>query len=386
MQYRVEIERELAAGSARSVIALVNAIISDAYIRGASDIHIDKTRSTVQVRLRIDGLLQDSYSLPADCHAELISRIKILAGLRTDEHFVPHDGRFVLNICADEDVTLRLSIVPTHHGENAVLRLLSHVTRSYSMRELGMAEADEVLVKDALSATDGLVILAGPTGSGKTSTLYTLMQVLQGSGRSLISIEDPVEYELAGVTQIPVQAARGVTFSDGLRAILRQDPDVIMVGEIRDAETATLTIQASRTGHLVLTTLHARDAHSARSRLVNLGVDAHDISSTIRVVIAQRLVRKICTECVEEYTPSDSELEKVSQRFLNVELPATYFTGRGCFSCGGHGYSGRIGVFELSSNGDASESGKSILQDAIQKVHTGITSMEEVLRIFHGSK
>lgn len=386
IDHRADIERELEAGTSRSVITLVNAIIGDAYIRGASDIHIDKARSHIQVRLRIDGLLQNSYSLPADCHAELISRIKILAGLRTDEHFVPHDGRFALSISDGEEITVRLSMVPTHHGENAVLRLLSHTTRSHTMRELGMTEANELAVRNALSAPDGLVLLAGPTGSGKTTTLYALMQELQQSERSLISIEDPVEYELKGVTQIPVHVRHGVTFADGLRSILRQDPDVIMVGEIRDAETASLTIQASRTGHLVLSTLHTRNTRSAISRLENLGVNEHDITSTIRLVIAQRLVRKICADCLVEYIPLDNELEQFSQRFPDLEGPGTYFIGKGCFSCDGRGYSGRIGVFELSTlQSNASRVLRSLLDDALEKVRFGLTTVEEVIRVFHGS-
>jgi type II secretory ATPase GspE/PulE/Tfp pilus assembly ATPase PilB-like protein len=371
-EHRARIEKEIRKGAKRSIILLLEEIIDDARARNASDIHIDIERDHLSVRLRIDGLLESPYQLPFDCHSELISRLKIVAGLRTDERFKPHDGRFTLHL-GESLIEVRLSIIPTYHGENAVLRLLSTDSHTQTLAELGLDMAQEKIIRLALARSHGLLLITGPTGSGKTTTLYSLLETLRNTPRSLVTIEDPVEYALEGVTQIQVHHQFGITFAQGLRALLRQDPDVIMVGEIRDSETATLAVQAAMTGHLVLSTLHTNNAHAAIPRLIDMGIEPYLIASTVHLIIAQRLVRMRCKEC------------QALQRL--------------CVSCGGTGYRGRIGIFELlpvteelrksltsetrNSTPEVSEDFKSLREDGLEKVRSGRISLEELNRILH---
>ncbi|CAN5727000.1 hypothetical protein BH11PAT2_BH11PAT2_06610 [soil metagenome] len=390
-----------------SVTRLTDAFITDAYERGVSDIHIDPEPSGIRVRMRVDGLLVDAYQFPTTVHAELIARLKILSGLRTDEHFAPQDGRFRFTPRSANDesswIDIRISIVPTYYGENAVLRLLSSHAEHFSLAELGMHPDDERLAHHALSRSTGMVIVTGPTGSGKTTTLYTLIRILAKRSVSLVTIEDPVEYSMPGVRQIQANQRTGLTFAKGLRSILRQDPDILMVGEIRDTETAGLAVHAALTGHLVLSTLHTNDAATTLPRLLDMHIEPYLISSTVRLVIAQRLVRRICTKC--RYKVKISVQERAS---LDIDSHAEArelthsFKGKGCESCNRSGYRGRIGVYELLPISDQMQEAinrrasarelralaetfgmRSMDADGIRKIAEGQTTIEEILRIRH---
>lgn len=288
--FRTLLKHEYERGNARSIVAITRLMLTDAFVCGASDIHIDPTPDITLVRLRIDGLLATAYSLPKECHLELISHIKILSRLRIDEHLRPQDGRFtfVLPDSATE-FDIRVSTLPTQHGECTVLRLLVTPVDDISLTRLGVTDEQEVELRRALTSSHGMVLIVGPTGSGKTTTLYGIIRELSGSERSIISIEDPIEYSLPGARQVQVQ--HGLTFAAGLRAILRQDPDIIIVGEMRDPETATLAVGAAHTGHLVLSTLHATSAESAFARLEELGVSRRRLQAIDILIIAQRLIR-----------------------------------------------------------------------------------------------
>lgn len=356
-----------------STIELVSAIIAYAYHRNASDIHIDPTPEGLVLRVRIDGLLVQADMLSMDVHEELIARIKILAGLRTDIHFVPQDGRFRFSQ-GISNCDIRVSIIPTHYGENVVLRLLIENKESTQLSDLGFSEQDEKRIKDGVDAHQGMVLVTGPTGSGKTSTLYTLIKMLSTGTTSVITLEDPVEYALQGVRQIQIREKHGVTFANGLRSIIRQDPDIIMVGEVRDAETAQICTNIALTGHLLLSTLHTNSALGAIPRLIDMGIDPYLVASTISLVIAQRLVRKVCYEC----------------------------KGMGCKGCGATGYRGRtllgevlvvddelrkhimsrISLTEISRH-VRSRGMITMYEDGMEKVEKGITTKEEVLRVLH---
>lgn len=290
--FRLLLERELARTDAKSIISISTFMIADAYSCRASDIHIDPDHSGTQVRLRIDGLLQDPYSIPADFHTELIARLKILSRLRTDEHFAPQDGGFRFILPNEESFfDVRLSVIPTRYGESAVLRLLIPPENVGSLAKLGMDHGQENAVVEALENTHGMVLIVGPTGSGKTTTLYALVRRLARSGRSIISIEDPIEYSIPGIRQVQVMPQHGLSFAEGLRALLRQDPDIIVLGEMRDAETANLALNAAHTGHLILSTLHSADGAGARSRLEELGIEKRRLEAIRTLVIAQRLIK-----------------------------------------------------------------------------------------------
>lgn len=374
---------EASKGTHRSIILLAQIIIEDACVQGASDIHLHPIESALPVKLRIDGLLREQYTLPRNCHTELIARFKILAGLRTDEHLNAQDGRFTHHRDTGELVPVRVSTIPTHHGENIVLRILASSMPIESLTGLGMSSADQHRVQAALSATHGLIVVSGSTGSGKTTTLYALMRMLGAESLSLVSIEDPVEYSLPGVTQIQVQPTAGLTFSAGLRAVLRQDPDVIMVGEIRDADTARLALTSALTGHKVFSTLHTNDARSVLPRLQEMGVSQKLICSTLRIVIAQRLVRRICTSC-KETRPATLPEQEYLRRHLpeNAAVPDALFTGRGCNSCNDTGYRGRIGIFEVVPflKGEWGQS-TSLFRDGLEKARAGHTTLEEIRSI-----
>lgn len=357
----------------RSVVELVDSLISYAYERGVSDIHIDPTLDGVVIRFRIDGVLIEIDTLSKSIHEELIARIKVMSGLRTDIHFVPQDGRlsFAQNL---RTFDIRVSIIPTHYGENAVLRLLVGKEHDPTLAELGFGEHDEARIRKSLEKKQGMILITGPTGSGKTSTLYTLIRMLLNGRTSIITLEDPVEYALRGVRQIQIRERHGVTFANGLRSIIRQDPDIIMVGEIRDTETAQICTNISLTGHLLLSTLHTNSTLGAIPRLIDMGIDPYLVASTVSLVIAQRLVRKICADC----------------------------KGVGCRDCSNSGYKGRLVVSEtlvideeMRSYIMARISIKEITryaraaglitmyQDGMEKVQQGVTTKEEVLRVLH---
>lgn len=394
---------ELARGSATSVIRLVECLVSCAHKARASDIHLDPEMGALKVRFRVDGTLRDAEVIPSHFRDEVIARLKILSGLRTDEHQAPQDGRFRIDVEGTQ-IDIRVSIVPTYYGENAVLRLLAEQSDDYSLEALGFTKENQEKLGRAIQKTHGMILLTGPTGSGKTTTLYTLIKMLNTKDRSIITIEDPVEYSIHGINQIQVNTRTGLTFAQGLRSILRQDPNIIMVGEIRDAETAGLGVNAALTGHLVLSTLHTNDAPTALPRLLDMKVEPFLISSTVNLVVSQRLVRRICTHCKEEIEISPAALKSLSEVISASVLAVKpqFFAGKGCDACGGTGYHGRIGIHEVielsqsvreavlrkCSSAElrtiALEHGMTpMLQDGFEKAKLGLTTIEEVLRTAH---
>ena len=383
-----------------TVINLVNLIISEALRERASDIHLVPFEQSVQLRYRIDGLLQEKPPPPKQLHAALVSRIKIMADMNIAERYMPQDSHIQIHHRGSR-VDIRVGTLPTIYGEGMVMRLLEKTTKLLTPLELGL-DADRAAVMSRLvEKPHGLFLATGPTGSGKTTTLYSILQGIYTTEKKILTIEDPVEYELPGVAQIPVRPSRNFTFATGLKAILRQDPDVVMVGEIRDSETAEIAIRAALTGHQVFSTLHTNDSTGAITRLLDMGVEAFLISSSLEGVLAQRLVRKICLHCKVESAVSASVRDRFEQ-LGGRHVEGTFYTGRGCDECRGTGYRGRIGIFELLSVGSelremilqkrsnallkatAQRTMVTMHQDALQKAVAGITSLEEILRVSSG--
>ncbi len=332
-------------------VPLLNDLMEKAATLEASDIHIEPNAFNVRVRYRVDGLLMNGLSIHRSMHQQLISRIKIIAGLDISEQRLPQDGRSFIKV-GSKEYDLRVSVVPTFHGEKAVIRLLEKNKMALPLSELGMAEEDLEYFERSIERPQGMIIVCGPTGCGKTTTLYSSLEKINRETINIVTIEDPVEYQLNGINQMHVNQKTGLTFAKGLRGILRQDPDVIMVGEIRDFETAQIAVQAAMTGHLVFSTLHTNDAAGAECRLKDMGVDPYLISSTVNCVVSQRLVRKLCANC----------------------------GGRGCRTCGNAGYKGRTGVFEVLKLKPRSSAFKSLKDHAEEMVKAGVTSAEEVAR------
>ncbi|HUO56444.1 MAG TPA: GspE/PulE family protein [Candidatus Paceibacterota bacterium] len=385
----------------RSIIRLVELLIEDANVSRASDVHIDPTAHSLIVRMRIDGFLLPAHEFPLAIHPELIARIKILAGLRIDEHNTPQDGRFKLLREPSAMIDLRVSITPTYYGENAVLRIFGGTIEDFSLPSLSFSSQNQKKIADALQHSHGMILATGPTGSGKTTTMYTLVRMLTVPGISTITLEDPIEYSMPGVRQIQINPKTGLTFASGLRSVLRQDPDVIMVGEIRDAESAALAIHAALTGHRLLSTLHTKDATSTITRLLDMGVEPYLVASTISVSVGQRLVRRICENCKSKCRVDDVQMT-VIQKMLNQHETVErrkYFRGKGCALCKGTGYRGRMGVHEVMhitpriraaiherrSSDEIkaialSEGMVPIAHDALQKAFEGFTTLEEALK------
>ena len=341
-------EEEVPLGDARSqaqlppVVKLVNLIIQDGIKMGASDIHIEPRLHGVQVRTRVDGLLREFMQVPKWLHGPLVSRLKILAKLDIAERRVPQDGRIRVTL-ENRGVDLRVSTLPTHFGEKAVLRVLGTGGAVPPTASLGLKGDDLDLLKTAVDQPQGMILVTGPTSSGKTTTLYSLINEKKDPAINIITVEDPIEIQQAGITQVQVNNKAGLTFASSLRSILRQDPDVLLVGEIRDLETAEIAFHAAMTGHLLLSTLHTNSTTATVARLLDLGVDPYLISSSVNLIVAQRLLRKICGRCREEYQPS----HKLLERLHSEEADFPFFHGRGCEACGKTGYLGRTGVFEL---------------------------------------
>lgn len=396
------IEDELSRGPDISIVSVVDALVSRAASLNASDIHIDPSREGVRVRMRIDGVLQEVCTLPKAIHGEVISRVKVLAGLRTDEHQATQDGRFRHLLAEGGQVDMRVSIAPTYHGENIVLRLLAEGTSAYSLEALGFSESDQKKILAAIEKPTGMILSTGPTGSGKTTTLYTLIRMLNSPEISIITIEDPIEYSVPDIEQIQVNSRVGLTFANGLRSILRQDPDVIMVGEIRDGETAGIAVNTALTGHLLLSTLHTNDAATTLPRLLDMGIDSYLVATTINIAIGQRLVRRICSACKITRPVTVSEAEALAALPLDrpIEENDAVYTGKGCDACNGSGYKGRLSVNEvLVADAEVREAilrkasaaelrtiaiknGMTpMLEDGFQKVRAGETTIEEVLRV-----
>ncbi len=382
------------------VIRFVNLLFRDAHAAGASDIHLEATRDGLRTRLRLDGILSEMPAPPRSLQAAVISRLKLLAELDIAERRVPQDGRIRVRLDARE-LDLRVSTVPTLYGESVVLRLLDRGGRPVTLEDLGMGPETLNTFRVLAQRPHGIVLATGPTGSGKTTTLYAALGLRRTGEEKVITVEDPVEYHLAGVTQVPVVTKAGVTFAVALRSILRQDPDVLMVGEMRDSETAGIAVQAAMTGHLVLSTLHTNDAVSALTRLTDLKIESYMVAATIEGILAQRLVRRICPECRERYRPDPGVVSLVAERPMPTSGSSARFErGRGCAACRETGYRGRVGLFELLPMTDnlrrellvkpdlsrlraiAVEDGMTTLKaDGWAKVQAGITTVEEVLRV-----
>ena len=383
-----------------TVVNLVNLIISTALRERASDIHLLAFESSVQLRYRVDGLLQEKPPPPKQLHAALISRIKIMADMNIAERFMPQDGHIQINH-RNNRVDIRVGTMPTIYGESLVMRLLEKNTKLLTTRELGLDAVRTATLGRMVEKPHGLFLTTGPTGSGKTTTLYSVLQSIYTPELKILTIEDPVEYELPGVAQIPVRPSRNFTFATGLRSILRQDPDVIMVGEIRDSETAEIAIRAALTGHQVFSTLHTTDATGAVTRLLDMGVEAFLIASSLEGVLAQRLVRLICPACKAEQEVPATLREQV-EALGGRRIEGAFFKGRGCDECRGTGCRGRTGIFELlaltpelkemilqkRSNAELKNVAQrgmiTMHQDALQKAAAGLISLEEILRVSSG--
>lgn len=389
----------LEAAEKLPVIKILDTIFEYAIAERASDIHIEVQELEVIVRFRVDGVLQDIVKLPRGVEEALTARIKILSNLKLDERRVPQDGRYKFDVGGDV-VSLRISIIPGFYGENVVMRLLHESARPLSLEELGITGRNLGIVQSNMQKPHGMILVTGPTGSGKTTTLYSVLNILNTIRVKICTIEDPIEYGVKRVTQIQINPKAGLTFATGLRALLRHDPDIIMVGEIRDAETAEIAVHSALTGHLVLSTLHTNDAAGTIPRILDMGVEGYLAASTINMVVAQRLVRKICSQCGVEYTPEHQFIEKLQEDYhMNIEK-YKFFRGKGCNECRGTGFSGRIGIYEIlpvteeirklvakkvSSDEIAAvahqEGMLSMFEDGIEKVSAGQTTIEEVLRV-----
>jgi len=389
------------------IINIVEKILILGYENKASDIHIEAHELKTDVRFRIDGIMHDIVEIPKNLHDLIVTRIKIMARLRTDEHRAAQDGRLRFK-SGDKRIDVRVSIVPVIYGEKVVMRLLSEKARQYDLENLGLNKKNLKIVQSNIDKPWGMILVTGPTGTGKTTTLYSILKILNTREVNISTIEDPVEYDIEGINQIQVNANTNLSFAAGLRAIVRQDPDIIMVGEIRDEETARIAINSAMTGHLVLSTLHTNDAPTTLPRLMDMGVEPFLVASTINIAIAQRLVRKVCNSCRKEIKLTKETIDLIQQQ-LSPEIIKKYkldkagtkiFAGEGCPKCQNTGYTGRIGIFEILTLNDEikrmimekanaeevknkaiAQGMTTMIEDGVEKVLAGVTTIEEVLRV-----
>lgn len=385
------------------IAKIVDSLLEYAYEDKASDIHIEPEAENSLVRFRIDGVLHDIIKIPRQFHDQIITRIKVLARLRTDEHLSAQDGKLRVKT-GEGEIDVRVSIVPIVDGEKTVLRLLSAHNRQFGLADLGMNENDLNKVKDGFSKPYGLILSTGPTGSGKTTTIYAILKILNTREKNIATIEDPVEYEIEGINQIQANLKTNLTFASGLRSILRQDPDIIYVGEIRDEETASIAINSATTGHLVLSTLHTNDAATALVRLIDMKVEPFLVSSTVNVIVAQRLIRQICDKCKVSYTKNTAKLaEKIPaelvKKYLGSSKEVRLYKGAGCPVCHQTGFVGRVGIFEImqvsppiqdliNKKTDSAiitqqavkEGMTTMFEDGLAKAQRGVSTIEEVMR------
>lgn len=390
-------------------VELVDTLARHGYKNRASDIHIEPYTKKILVRFRIDGVMHDVLDMPRELSDVVVTRIKILSKMRTDEHRAAQDGKFRFTV-EGEQIDVRVSVIPVTNGENIVMRLLSSKSQQFDLVDLGFGENDLKIVTRAIKKPYGMILVTGPTGSGKTTTVYAILKILNRRDVHIISIEDPVEYDIEGVTQIQVDPRTNLTFAKGLRAIVRQDPDVIMVGEIRDPETAGIAINSAMTGHLVLSTLHANDSATTLPRLLDMGIEPFLVASTVNIVIAQRLVRKICPKCRVSYTITPEERGLIEEeevlkgrilaRGIKAITQVKWYRGQGCQQCSQTGYRGRVGIYEvlevsepirelILKRADSEELMQTaikggmttMLDDGLEKVFTGVTTMQEVIRV-----
>lgn len=396
-----DLTEQVQKSSAPPIIKIVDSIIIHGAESRASDIHLEPQEKWVKVRIRVDGLMKEAMQLPKWVQGSVVSRIKLMAKMDIVERRVSQDGRIKVRL-GDKNLDLRISTLPTQYGETVVMRMLDPKAAMITLNNIGFSQPDLDGIIDIIERPQGVVLVTGPTGCGKTSTLYGMIEHIKREEINIITIEDPIEYELRGVNQVNVNEKTGLSFSYTLRSVLRQDPDVILVGEMRDGETAIIAHQASLTGHLVFSTLHTNDAVSSIIRLENLGIPPYLVSSSLNGIVAQRLVRKICPQCKEAYTPTPDELKKVGMSGSeNYQL----FRGKGCRSCGGTGYVGRMGVFEvliinpkiremIASGATEQDLKKAALDagmtplhmDGLKKVVAGITTLEELSRVVYLTK
>ncbi len=383
------------------IIKLVSLIIMEAFRKRASDIHLEPLAKKFRVRYRIDGVLNEVDSPPKRLQSAVISRIKIMANMSIAEKRLPQDGRIQINVMG-RDLDLRVSSIPSNHGESIVMRILDKQSLMLGLPQLGFLSDDQQTFERLIGLSDGILLVTGPTGSGKTTTLYACLNYINRPDRKIITVEDPVEYQMSGINQVHVRTDIGLSFAAALRSILRQAPNIIMIGEIRDMETAEIAVNASLTGHLVFSTLHTNDAPSAIIRMIDIGVKPFLVASSTRAIMAQRLVRKICEKCKDEHTPSDAELRLLGPAAQQLSA-ARLFKGRGCADCSFTGYRGRLGIFEIFLVNDevrhmifervtaaelrtkARELGmRTLREDGLRKVVAGMTTLEEVLRVTMG--
>ena len=386
-----------------SIINLVDSMMEYAFLARASDIHLEPVEDKLIARLRIDGILHDVFMFPKGIHPGVITRIKVLGGMRTDEHQAAQDGRFRITIAnPPSQFDVRVSIIPTYYGENSVLRLLAEQTQIAKIDDLALTEDNKEKIKKATRRPHGMILATGPTGSGKTTTLYTILKEVNTREVSVITIEDPIEYSLEGIDQIQVNQRTGLTFAAGLRSILRQDPNVIMVGEIRDQETASIAVNAALTGHKLLTTIHTNDSATTLPRLLDMGVEPFLVASTVNIAIGQRLVRMICPQCKTKKRLTEAEFDSLKDHLPAeiVDNHRDFYYGKGCAECGDTGYFSRMGLYEvleindfireaIMRRADAGEIKKiaikngmvTLLEDGFKKAIEGLTTVEEILRV-----
>lgn len=390
-------------GSDLNIVELINYIVKQAIKAKTSDVHIEPQEEIVVVRFRIDGILKDVLQISKEIQESLLFRIKVASKLRTDEHFAPQDGR-IRFIIDNNKVDTRISILPVSTGEKVVMRLLIREGKSFSFDSLGMSKDDQLVVAKSYQRPYGMILAVGPTGSGKTTSLYSILKKLNSREVNITTVEDPVEYSINGVNHVQVNVKADLTFAHGLRSILRQDPDIIMIGEIRDAETAGIATNAALTGHLVLSSLHTNDAISTIPRLMDMGVEPFLVSSTLNIIIAQRLARQLCDKCKKKYTVTDEQHQKIKKMRPDIaellKVGDEAYSEVGCDECGGNGFQGRIGIFEIlhitekirrmiseRENIDdvfkeARANGmKLIVEDGVTHIKNGVTSVEEIMRV-----
>lgn len=388
------------------IVSVVDNIIAYAVNLRASDIHFEIFEDGILIRYRIDGVLHEMMKIPKIVHSAIVARIKLLAGLKIDEHYKPQDGRFRHKISLYV-LDIRVAIMPTFHGEKVEMRLLTASSKPLSFQEIGVLDDTAIILTENIRKSYGMVLVCGPTGSGKTTTLYSILNILNRPEVNIVTVEDPIEYNIKYINQTQINPVAGITFANGLRAILRQDPNIVLVGEIRDGETASIAVQAALTGHMVLSSLHTNNASAAVPRLIDMNIPGFLIAAVLNAVIAQRLVRKICLDCIYSLTIDPGIIDILKKQMAELGLESVFkppkfiYKGKGCPSCGGTGYRGRIGIFEILNiseeirqeiiNPDFSldrmqkvARGKgmiSIFEDGLRKVEKGMTTVEELLRV-----
>jgi len=388
------------------IVAVVDNVLAYATSLRASDIHMEAAEDYFIVRFRVDGILREIVRIPNAAQAAIVARIKILGGLRVDEHSRPQDGRFHFKT-GQQVIDLRVSVMPTFYGEKVEMRLLAAAQKPLSFAEVGMLPDDIKILEENIKKTFGMLLVCGPTGSGKTTTLYSVLNTLNRPEVNIVTIEDPIEYNIRYVNQTQVNTAADITFANGLRAILRQDPNIIMVGEIRDDQTAEIAVQSALTGHLVLSSLHTNDAPTAIPRFIDMNIPPFLVAAVLNVVVAQRLVRQIHKDCIESFTPEEGTIEAIKKQLIDlglgteVDVPKLFYHGKGCPACNFTGYLGRIAIFELLNVTDeirkliispnfsldalretARKQGMvSMFEDGLKKIERGTTTIEELLRV-----